>query len=253
METPKSQTLSFLNRSHSCIQNREIMGRIKVGVACAMILFATSVSAQEYKHGIKLGTQIPLQYSLMYEFQPIERFSLNAGVGAIAPPYPTTILNIIGRLNVTSDRTNRLIEESYESGVAFEGGANYHFGKSYVRLFGQSLNLSGEVSYTDLAQIYSGINFNFNLNQGLELNSKLIQAGLLFGYRFEFPNIRHQIHLEGSISKTLSVKTKFESGTFLDRLGVVQTIYNQFDNDIDSFFKENSYVPTINIYYVYKF
>lgn len=229
------------------------MGRIFVGTICAMILFATSVKAQEYKHGIKLGTQIPLQYSLMYEFQPAERFSLNVGAGAIAPPYPTTILNIIGRLNVTSDRTNRLIEESYESGIVFEAGANYHFGKNYVRLFGQTMNLSGEASFADLAQIYTGINFNFNVNQGLELNSRLIQAGLLFGHRFEFPDIRHQIHLEGSISKTFSAKTKFESGTFLDRLGVVQTIYDQFDRDIDSFFKENSYVPTLNIYYVYKF
>lgn len=212
-----------------------------------------TLKGQEYRHGIKLGTQIPLQYNIMYEFQPVAELSFNVGLGAIAEPHPTILLSAIEKFKSSDKQTIELIKKSYESSFIYEGGVNYHIKSYYLRLLGQVIHLSGNASYDELIRIYSGLNLGFRINGGIDINSRLIQAGLLAGHRFEFRNSRHQIHSELSISKTVGTKNKFKTDSFLDTLNIVQTLYAKFDNDIDSFFKKNSLLPSLNIYYVYKF
>jgi hypothetical protein len=210
------------------------------------------VDANSY---LKIGTQIPFQHSIIYDHRITEGFSINGGFGLIAAPYTGLISSSLEKKGLVSSNDRAIIDRSFRSGLSYELGANMHFQRNYVRVFGQLTRLRGDLALTDLANIYFDTNIPpvAKFLSPIEIRSTVPMVGALFGRRFPV-GPRSEIHAELSISKTLGHSTSYKTGTFVDNIEIVNDIaYNELDNDLDLFFDKYGWIPSLNLYYVYKF
>jgi hypothetical protein len=140
-------------------------------------------------------------------------------------------------------------------GVTYQLGANMHFQKNYMRVFGQLARVNADLALTDLANLYLNTNIPdvAGFLNPIKIRSNVPMVGVLYGRKFSIsPN--SEIHIEGSISKTLGHNTTYKTGTFIDNIGLANDLlYSKIDNGLDSYFKQNGLFPSLNVYYVYKF
>lgn len=203
----------------------------------------------------KIGTQIPFQHSIIYDHGITPGFSINGGIGFITGPYTNVVFSGLENKGMISSNERAIINRTFQLGVTYQLGADFHFDKNYIRAYGQLMTLNGDMSYSDLANLYLGTNIPdvTRFLNPIDIRSNVPMVGVLYGRRFSIGE-NSEIHLEGSIGKTLGHNTKYETNTFLDRVGVVNDIlYSGIDNDLDSYFTKNGWLPSINVYYVYKF
>jgi hypothetical protein len=148
-----------------------------------------------------------------------------------------------------------IIDRTFQIGVTYQLGANFHFDKNYVRMYGQMMSLNGDLGYTDLANLYLGTNLPdiSRFLKPIDIRSTVPMVGVLYGRRFSIgPN--SEIHVEGSIGKTLGHSTKYKTNSFLDRIDLVDDVlYSGIDHDLDTYFTKKGWLPSLNVYYVYKF
>ena len=58
------------------------------------LIFLSHFSAIAQKHSIKIGTDIPLQYAIGYDFQVNQKASAGVKVGIITTPYDDILLGL---------------------------------------------------------------------------------------------------------------------------------------------------------------
>ena len=204
---------------------------------------------------LKIGTQIPFQHSIIYDHRITPGFSINGGLGLISGPYTGMIFSGLENRGMIKSSDRRVLDRTFQMGVTYQLGANFHFGKNYVRTYGQVMRLNGDLSYTDLANLYLGTNIPdiTRFLNPIDIKSSVPMVGVLYGRRFSIGE-NSEIHVEGSIGKTLGHNTTYTTNTFLDRVGVVNDVlYNGIDNDLDRYFTQKGWLPSLNVYYVYKF
>ena len=209
----------------------------------------------EPKSYFKIGTQFPLQHSIIYDHKITPGFSINGGLGLISGPYTNVIFSGLENKGLISSTDRKIIDRTFRMGVTYQLGANFHFDKNYVRAYGQLMTLNGGLSYTDLANLSLGTNIPdlTRFLNPIDVRSKVPMIGVLYGRRFPIGK-KSEIHVEGSIGKTLGHSTTYKTNTFLDRINVVNDIvYSKIDNDLDTYFTRNGWLPSLNVYYVYKF
>ncbi|HEU5146886.1 MAG TPA: hypothetical protein VFT90_09230 [Chryseosolibacter sp.] len=203
----------------------------------------------------KIGTQIPFQHSIIYDHGITPGFSINAGLGLITKPYTNVQFSSLENAGLITSNERGVIDRTFQLGVSYQLGANFHFNKNYVRAYGQLMTLNGDMSYSDLANLYLGTNipdFTRFLNP-IDIRSTVPMVGVLYGRRFTIGD-RSEIHLEGSIGKTLGHHTSYKTSTFLDGMNLINdVVYSGIDNDLDSYFTKNGWIPSLNVYYVFRF
>jgi hypothetical protein len=204
---------------------------------------------------LKFGTQVPFQHSLIYDHRITPGFSINGGLGLIAAPYTNMRFAALENRGLITSTDRDVLERSFRSGLSYQLGANFHFQKNYVRVFGQLTHLNGDLAITDLVNLYLKTNIPpvANFLNPIEINSNVPMVGMLFGRRFPV-GPRSEFHAEVSLSKTLGHNTTYKTGTFVDHLAVVNDIvYSGLNHDLDNYFSNYGWIPSLNIYYVYKF
>lgn len=207
------------------------------------------------KRFFKIGTQIPFQHSIVYDHGITPGFSINGGIGFITGPYTNLLFSGLENRGVIKSNERQVIDRTFQLGVTYQLGANFHFDRNYIRAYGQLVTLNGDMSYSDLANVYLGTNIPdvTRFLNPIDIRSSVPMVGVLYGRRFSIGE-NSEIHLEGSIGKTLGHNTRYETNTFLDRIGVLNDlIYSGLDNDLDSYFTKQGWIPSLNVYYVYKF
>ena len=204
---------------------------------------------------LKIGTQIPFQHSVIYDHGITPDFSINGGVGFITGPYTGMLFSGMENKGVISRNERAVIDRTFQLGVTYQLGANFHFDRNYIRAYGQLMTLNGDLSYSDLANLYLGTNipdFTRFLTP-IDIRSTVPMIGVLYGRRFSIGE-RSEIHLEGSIGKTLGHDTRYKTRTFLDDMNLVNdVVYSGVDRDLDRYFTKYGWVPSLNVYYVYNF
>jgi len=205
------------------------------------------------RHYFKAGIEIPLQYAIQYEMRAGDRFSVNTQFGVLTNPHNDAILFTLESFGV-DEKTIRLIENAFQFGLVVDLGGNYHFGKNYVGVYGQWINLTAADTPFELVESYFGIVLPVppivpGFTPELSLQSELFQLGLLYGRRFSFKNHPAiEIHTEFAVSKNLGSRSKLSSEDI-----EVDIVNQQVDNELDDVFSDYAYIPTINIFFVYQF
>ncbi len=210
-------------------------------------------SEKSVRHYIKAGSEIPLQYAIQYEMRTGNSFSVNAQFGVLTDPYNDAIIFTLESFGV-DDKTIRLIENAFQFGLIIDVGVNYHFGKNYMGVYGQWINLTAADTPFELVENYLGISFPIppfipDFVPEVSLQSELFQLGLLYGRRFSFKNHPAiEIHTEFAVSKNLGSRSKLSSENV-----EVDFVNDQVDKELDAIFSDYAYIPTLNIFFVYQF
>jgi hypothetical protein len=221
-------------------------------LSCLLILICSASIAQ---HSIKVGTQIPIQYAIQYDYQFHPNWSGNAQVGVLTKPYDQAILSTLKSLGVDQEIVN-VLTSAFNFGVITQAGANYHFKKNYVGITGSWMHLQATdapVSAVEAAFGVSVTTYPVRPRQSLRtpveltLSSDLFNAGILYGRRFTFKNPRIELHTEFGFAKTVASKSYIES-----EQRSVESLSALVDNELQTDYLNYGYLPSINIFFVYK-
>jgi hypothetical protein len=223
-----------------------------ITIFCLVIVTSSHSFAQ---HSFKVGTQIPIQYALQYDYQFHKHWSADVQGGILTTPYDKVILSVMKSLGVNQDIVN-VITSVFNFGVLSQAGVNYHFNKNYVGLTGSWMHLQAADAPISAVEAAFGVNVSsyplrprqsIKTPVQLTLTSDLFNAGILYGRRFTFKNPKIELHTEFSFAKTLYSTSAIDS----EQKSVEQlsTIAN---DELKSIYIDYGYLPSINVFFVYK-
>ena len=205
-----------------------------------------------------IGTQIPLQFTAGYAYHFNDRFSGRVQAGFITKPYSGFIVDALEAFGLDK-YLSRVIKKAFSSGTVLGVGPNYHFGKNYVGVYAQYIKLKGGgISPADALSIYFKKDFtSFDVNAlpsfQFSMQSNILNTGLLFGHQFQLSNPQFSINGEAGFSKIITSKNSFASNrTLIDATAFARNMYKEIDNEMQSAYWKHGFIPTINIYLVYR-
>ena len=220
-----------------------------------LILMGSSLSLFA-QHKIKLGSQIPIQYALQYDYQIHKKWSLNGQVGVLTKPYDEVILEVMRSFGVDQEIVN-VLSNAFQLGIVTQGGVNYHFGKNYVGALGSWIHL--KAADTPVSAVEAAFNVSVasyptrprqsNLNPvSLTLASDLYNVGILYDRRFTFANPKIELHTEFSFAKTIASSSYVESPQ-----RALESLSTMVDAELKTTYLDYGFLPSINVFFVYKF
>jgi hypothetical protein len=203
---------------------------------------------------IKLLFEAPVQVAVGLEASLTNRFSLSLQTGLLREPNSTFLMKSFEVFGADKEII-LMIENAFKSGLVLEGGINYNFGKSYVGLFCQQINLR---SGNSPASTYE-TQFNTDINElavkpgrpvlvetNLVIQSNLSQLGVLYGRRFMLRNPKFEIDVEAGISKNVGSVTKVTS-----KNREVDTLSKEVNMELDNWYSGHAYIPSATVALVY--
>jgi hypothetical protein len=180
--------------------------------------------------------------------------------GLLTKPYDEYLIYSMELSGLKKD-LSRIMRRSFERGVFLGLGTNYHFGKYYAGVFGQVGNMQGKGPLLEMANIYFKGNLPqvdatwLSLAENLQMSwrSNLLDAGIIAGRRFLFPDSRFELHTEIGLTKILTSDNKFSVGNALiDETPIAQGFYTQMNKEFEEAYWKYGLLPSINLYLVYK-
>jgi hypothetical protein len=231
----------------------------------AVLLFGLSIfylTSYAQLHKLRLGTEVPLQYSVGYEFT-FDKFGTQIQLGTLTTPYNNAILGIIEALGAKENIVT-IIDNSFKTGFIYELSPVYYLNnKNYIGAYFQWINLLAGDLPLELVQSYFGLDIQKflpipnplidpflhpfgNSQTAIFLTSHLFQTGLTYGHIFPLKNERTSIITEFSISKNVGSINNFESKT-----AYPQSYYDKMDEDISTAYTKYAYIPSVNIYFCF--
>lgn len=210
------------------------------------------------KSHVFIGTQIPLQFTAGYGYQISNRISARAQAGFLTKPYSGFIVDAMEAFGLDKYLAG-VIKKAFRNGTLLEAGANYHFGKNYVGLYGQYIHLKGGgITPADALSVYFKKDFsNFDIAAlpvfEFSMQSNIANAGALFGHQFNLRNPHFSINLEAGLSKIVASKNDFSSNRpLIDRTAFAKNLYKELDQEMKTAYRKHGFIPTINFYLVYQ-
>jgi hypothetical protein len=194
------------------------------------------------------GTNIPLFYTVGYQQKISEKFSATVKFGLLTKPYDALILNLLKAFDTDKMLVNT-IGEAFSVGYNIQPEIKWHFRKSYVGFSYSYLLLKAVECPSDAIENYYGVSIPNRRSVSLTLKSSLHNAGIFYGRKFQFKNPHFLMAAELSVLKTFKSKSKMTNsqGEELERLS------NLIDNQLNTYYVEYGYLPSFNLYFIYKF
>lgn len=227
-----------------------------------ILLFVLSEVAISQTHQIQIGTDIPIQYMSGYKFSSSKGLGFSTHAGFLTKPYSDIILNIIEAAGV-NEALVEISRNAFKSGLIVELSGDYNWGKNYVGLKFQWINLlAGNTPLDIIETIYNiklsdywpaqiknpfpgGSGFYGDEVTAIALNSSLYQIGFFYGRRFILTD-NFEIHTEAGITKNITSVNNFSSKT-----PYPQSLYNLMADDLHQAYSKYVYIPYLGIHFVY--
>lgn len=206
------------------------------------------------QHQLKIGTDIPLQFALGYNYSPDKGVGGGLKVGILTEPHSSIILAAMEAFG-TQEAIVEIVRDGFKMGIVLDGSASWHWKKNYVGANLIFINLSaGEapldvidgnydldlLSYSDLLTSLFG-----QESMKINLNSNLLQMGFHYGRRVPLKD-KLELQLEFGLSKNIGSTNNFSSD-----FPYPLTIYNAIDEDLQEAYRKYAIIPTLGIYLVY--
>jgi len=248
--------ISFLN----CLKFKIVC---KHTLSLLIIFFLINKSFAQ-KNYILLGSDVPLQYALGYEYKPIKWLGIQAKVGVLTKPYNQAILGIMSLFG-TDDKIVKIIDGAFNMGTLGTLTLNFHAKKWYYGLQVQYISLSASDVPDHLVANYFGYNFNpvgvLNValptpKVSITMQSNLLQAGACIGRRVTiapWAEARFELAFAKNIWNKSSVNTSNINQTIFGLQHSSQYLEGAINNKLNKTYTQYAYTPSINIYWVFKF
>lgn len=201
------------------------------------------------KSSFQIGTQIPLMYSIGFEYETNSKVAFNVQAGILTKPYDAAILNVM-KMFGTNEAVVYTIGESFKYGFIFQPSVKYYFNKRYYTGVSYSYYmLFAEASSEDAIQDYYGIRLPPSISTTpLTLQSNLSNIGMYFGRKFNFKNSNVKLLTEISFAKTVYSKSKLMADS-----RAVPILIDKVDKDLNSYYVDYGYLPSINVFVLVPF
>lgn len=213
------------------------------------LLFSTTQLFSQRAH-LQIGTQIPLNYSVGFEYQIISnRLAGNMQVGILTSPYDAAILEILKAFGTDEALTNT-IGNAFSTGIIAQPSVKYCWKKNYIGLNYSYYGLKALEAPVEAIETYYDTDIperNTNKKE-FTLKSNLSNAGLFYGRKFtfkEYPKLG--LNLELALQKTFSSNSKLEgfSRREPERLNTL------ISDELNTVYLAYGYLPSVNIFFVY--
>ena len=232
------------------------------------LLSCTGAGAQPVL-SLSLGTDAPLTYALGVDARWSPRFSTEARLHVLAPPYDRAILGIAEAFGL-SDTLSRAIGAAFRVGVGASVSGRYHFGAARrhgVRLMGQYLHLDGGNTAIDLLEASLGRDLSpLRAPQPgspppleLALQVDLWLLGVYYSYDLPLGPDRSDrsrwfLRLEAGLAKVVgSTSTLASNRPRLDATRPIQALYSDLAAELRQAFADYGYAPTLNVHLGWRF
>jgi len=231
-----------------------------------VIIFFLGKNSYSQKHHILIGTDIPLQYVLGYEFKPIQWLGIQAKGGVLTAPYDQAILGIMELLG-TDSKIIKIIDNSFQLGGIGTLTVNFHLKNWYYGIYAQYIQLSASDAPSDLVANYFGYNFSPNsiFNPGtnfitpkvnITLRSNLLQAGAAVGRRIAiapWAEARFELSFGKNIWNFSNTTVSGTNNTIFGLLHSDEYLENQLNKELNKTYTQYAFTPSFNVYWVFKF
>lgn len=215
-------------------------------ITTAFLLLSQLLPAQTRKFSV--GADLPLFYSLSYEEQLPLNFSINGKAGVLTHPFDKAIINILENFDVNKVLLNT-IGESFTIGYNFQPTLKWNYKNAFIGVSYSYLILHANdcpVAAIELYYYYTFISFN---PVKLDLQSDLHNVGLCMGYRFPIKSSPFSIQTEISLLKTVASNNYVETNLTVTS----EVLTRLIDDELNDFFVQKAYLPSINIMLSYSF
>lgn len=231
-------------------------------LAC-FLAFAIFSNLKAQKNFILIGSDIPIQYAVGYEYCPFRWVGFQGKAGLLTTPYDKAILGIMKVLGTDPGIVN-MVDGAFEVGGIGQANINFHAKKWYYGIQGQFIALSAADVPANLVANYYNYNFDpitavanaFAPKVDITMRSNLFQAGVCIGRKID-------VIKWGEVRFELSVGKNIWSGTNVDVSNVKGTIFgmqhseeylsNEISSELETIYKKYAYTPSLNIYWVFKY
>jgi len=206
------------------------------------VLF-TGTGKSQSSSGLQIGTQIPLIYSVGYEYKTNGKFAFNVQTGILTKPFDKAILSIL-KMFGTDEAIVSTIGDAFNYGFVVQPAVKYIFNKYYAGISFSNYTLVAKETPKDAIQNYYGVTLPPRRQSlPLSLKSNLSNVGVSFGRRFSFENSRIILLTEISLSKTFYSGSKLMTDS--KDLTNLSTLINK---ELNSYYIDYGYLPSINLF-----
>lgn len=224
--------------------------------------FGYSTKAQE-KNYILIGSDIPIQYAVGYEYCPTRWVGFQGKAGLLTTPYDKAILGIMELLGTDPGVVN-MIDGAFQVGGIGQANINFHAKKWYYGIQGQFIALSAGDVPANLVANYYGYNFNpitavtsaLAPQVDITMRSNLLQAGVCIGRKIEvikWGEVRFEFSIGKNVWSGTSVDVSNITGTVFGIQHSEKYLSNELSNELNTIYKKYAYTPSLNIYWVFKY
>lgn len=239
------------------------MKRLKTTSALLATLLLTCLTTgslrAQGRHELMIGTQVPIQLTVGYQYNASDRYAIRGQFGVLTPPYDKIILKSMEMFGFDK-KLSTALDEAFRSGLVGTLAPQLRFGNHSIVLQGQYVHLNGSITLQRAAELYlerdlpdlSGIPFLPAAMPTLTTRSNLFMLGLGYGWRLSPPGSRVSLQLEAGFSKILGSASKFSSNIgILDNTALARGVYGQMENRLRDSYRQYGYVPSLGVYLVY--
>ena len=236
-----------------------------VQFAVFILLFTINTVLYGQQHHVIIGSDIPLQYAVGYEYKPVRWLGIQTKAGLLLAPYDQAILGIMELLGVEQGII-KMINESFNFGSIAQLGVNFHAKKWYYTIHAQFISLNASDVPSNLIENYYGYNLrpidfanSMSLSRrGVEITMKsnLLQAGVGFGRKIalnKWAELRLELMAGKNVWSNTNINVNNVKGTVYGLLFDEEDLKNELENDLEETFKKHAYTPSVNAYLTFKF
>lgn len=203
-------------------------------------------TAPPQKSSFYAGSNIPLFYSMGYDYRFIDKASFDIQLGLLATPYDKVILKVLEVFD-TDEMLVNTIGEAFSVGYNFQPSVRWHFGKYHLGIYYSYLMLHANESPASAMENYYGVSIPDPQYRELSLHSNLHSGGLVFGRKFQFKNPSYSLNLELSAAKTFASQSllKGKDGRTLKYMSEL------IHTELSIYFTDYGYLPSVNVFFTY--
>ena len=213
------------------------------------LLFQAKVSLLAQEHRLYLGTQVPLNYSVGYEYQHSPPLSWNIHTGVLTVPYQTAIAEILKALG-TDRALAHTIEDEFDIGYHLQPSLKYYLGRTYLGLSYIYQSLWAKNLSSESIENYYGVQLPsrpFRTN-AFTLNSNLHNLGFFVGRIVNLGLTNWQLHLELGAYKTIASESRLNA-----EFGETSIVNPLIDSELGAYYRKYGYLASANFYLAYHF